>query len=253
VNHEVYNVRPRDGSTHDVPQVPETLEASHPQGAGGAGSRGFQAEGAPEEEGQEEGEAEVTGHVLVIGETQSGKTYYANVLHRRWPKLSIFFNTNEVPDVWGERITNHTQIREALRRGTTHFCYNPSQSQERAEAQLRALQAYLYEHAKPGTAPWCQLVVDEAQKFNEVAEDLTRLSLGRGIQVVVLTQYPTGLSPGLRSNCPNRVIFKPGIEGIKFLRDYGTYPHEEIVDHTQHRYRFAKYSPATGWEYHDPV
>lgn len=193
------------------------------------------------------------GHVLVIGETQSGKTYYANQLHQRWPQLSIFYNTNEVPYVWGQRVQGVREIREGVKQGTRKFVFQPSQSAATAEAQLRGLQAYLYSHAKPGTPVWCQLVVDEAQKFNEATEDLTRLSLGRGIQVVPVTQYPTGLSPGLRSNCPNRVIFKPGIEGMKFLRDYGYYPHEEIVEWTANRYHFASYAPDRGWQFHQPI
>lgn len=192
-------------------------------------------------------------HLLDIGETQSGKTYYANQLHQRFPRVSIFFNTNEVPYVWGQRIVAPSQLREGLKNGTTKFVYQPNQNLERADQQLAELREYLFAHAKPGTPIWGQVVVDEAQKFPETAEDLTRRALGRGVRVVCVTQYPTGLPPGLRTNCPNRIVFKPGIEGLKFLRDYGYYPHEEIEAHTSRRYHFASYSPDRGWAYHAPV
>lgn len=192
-------------------------------------------------------------HIVEIGETQSGKTYHANQLHRTFPGLSIFFNTNEVPYVWGERIRSPGQLQEGVKRGTTKFVYDPPQDQSAGEAELGRLKNYLFSHAKPGTPVWCQVVVDEAQRFPDETEDFVRRALGRGIRVVVVSQYPTGLRPGIRTNCPARVVFKPGIEGLKFLRDYGYYPHEEIEAWTANKYHFVSYTPADGWVRHTPV
>lgn len=192
-------------------------------------------------------------HVVEIGETQSGKTYHANVLHRTFPGVSLFYNTNEVPYVWGERIRSHNQIKDGLKRGTTKFVYQPSQDQQTGGAQLGALRDYLYSHAPPGTPTWCQVIIDEAQRYPGVAEDVARRSLGRGIRVVIVSQYPTGLPPGLRTNCPARIVFKPGIEGLKFLRDYGYYPHEEIEAWTAQKYHFVSYTPDSGWVKHPPI
>lgn len=195
----------------------------------------------------------MTSHLIEIGETQSGKTFHSNVLHRTFPSLSIFFNTNEVPYVWGERIVNIGQIKDGLSRGATKFVFQPAQEQKAGEAQLAGIRDYLFRHAPPGTPVWAQLVVDEAQRFPDVTEDLVRRSLGRGIRVVVVTQYPTGLPPGLRTNCPARIVFKPGIEGQKFLRDYGYYPHEEITSWTEQKHHYVSYTPSRGWMKHGPV
>jgi hypothetical protein len=131
--------------------------------------------------------------------------------------------------------------------------WQPPQDAKLGEAKLAEVRDFLFGHAQPGTPVWCQLVVDEAQRFPTVTEDLVRRALGRGIRVVVVSQYPTGLPPGLRTNCPSRIVFKPGIEGLKFLRDYGAYPHEEIASWTEQKYHFVSYAPERGWERHGPI
>lgn len=199
------------------------------------------------------GESSLVSHLIEIGETQSGKTYHANVLHRTFPGVSIFYNTNEVPYVWGERIVNPNQLKDGLTRNATKFVFQPAQDRDAGEVQLGNVRDYLFRHAPPGTPVWCQLVVDEAQRYPVVTEDLVRRSLGRGIRVVVVTQYPTGLPPGLRTNCPSRIVFKPGIEGQKFLRDYGYYPHEQITAWTEQKYHYVSYTPESGWKLHTPV
>lgn len=200
----------------------------------------------------------MTGHLLVIGETQSGKTHASNVLHRGGPPnlLSVFFNTNHVGYIWGTRVSSLHGLAVAVARGDRRINYVPPADLAGATAHLWELWHYLLGKGAEGPI-WCRLLIDEAQRFEPPSgegpvEDATRRALGKGIQVVVITQYPTGLKPGTRTNCPARIIFKPGIEGARFLDTYGQYP-KEIVSWTAQKRCWASYLPARGWAYHLPL
>lgn len=197
-------------------------------------------------------------HILAIGETQSGKTYACNQLHREGPRglLSVFFNTNQVGYVWGTRVTSLHGFVMAVANGDRRINYVPPGDLPSATQHLWRLWLYLLDHAAEGPV-WCRLLIDEAQRFESArvegpVEDAARRGLGKGIQVVVITQYPVGLKPGTRTNCPSRIIFKPGIEGERFLRTYGSYP-PEIIAHTARQRCAASYKADRGWRLHPPV
>lgn len=202
-----------------------------------------------------------SGHMLVIGETQSGKTYYANKLHQGFPAVSVFFNTNHV-NVWGEKVSTTRDLAKTLAR-SRKINYLPSSDREQARADLDELVRFLFQHGAGASYRWCNLVVDEAQEFSRETsvggqQDSVRLVATRGlgaygIRLVVLTQYPPALNTTTRTNCATRVVFRPGIEGLSFLRGSGQYPHEQIVGWTNQKYHFASYNPALGWRYHVPV
>lgn len=199
----------------------------------------------------------------MIGESGSGKTWWDNKLHRLFPDvnaagedtLSIFFNPNEVRYLWGDNVHGLEELKTAVRRGSTKIVYWPRPGLAQAEAQLRELRDWLFDLGRRsnGEEPWFQLIPDEAQMFNDVVEDLCRRARGKGGRIVPTTQYPSGLAPGLRTNCHARVIFKPGIEGQKFLRDYGAYPHEEILRRTALEHHWVSYRKQRGWRWHPPV
>lgn len=198
-------------------------------------------------------------HLLVIGETQSGKTFWCNQLHRGGPKtiLSVFFNTNHVGYIWGTRVSSLDHVKRVVAAGDRRINYDPPADLAGARAHLEALWQYLLLKGREGPL-WCRLFVDEAQRFEPpgdaegTVEDATRRALGKGIQVVAITQYPTGLKPGTRTNCTQRVIFRPGIEGVRFLKTYGEYP-GDVVTHTAAQRAWASYTPVRGWKYHPPL
>lgn len=206
----------------------------------------------------------------MIGETQSGKTHWANQLHRTFTgDLSVFFNTNHAPYVWGTRVHSLGAMKRAVADGHLRLNYLPVRDQVGAQAQLEELKEYLFAKGGPGIGVWCQVVADEAQRFKptggreDPVEDIARRGLGAfGVRVVAITQYPTALNPGTRTNCSGRVIFKPGIEGDRFVQTYGSYPYAQIkawtdqvvqtADGPKHRY-FATYRADRSWQYHPPL
>jgi hypothetical protein len=201
----------------------------------------------------------VTGHILAIGETQSGKTYSMNALHREGPPglLSIFFNTNHVGYIWGTRVASLAQLVAAVARGDRRLNYVPPAGLEDATSHLWALWHYLMRYGAEGPV-WCRLFVDEAQRFEPPGdregpvEDATRRGLGKGIQVIVITQYSPGIKPGTRTNCPTRVLFKPGDEGRRFLLTTYGYP-ADVVDWTDRKRHWASKLPGGAWRLSPPV
>jgi len=201
-----------------------------------------------------------TQHVLVIGETQSGKTFYANKLHQGFPRVSIFFNTNHVPGIWGEKADSPRELARVLTR-SKKVNYLPPANVEEATTHLQSVVDFLFRHGKGAEGEvWAQLIVDEAQEFSREnsSNDPVRLVATRGlgaygVRLVVITQYPVTLNTTTRTNCAYRVIFRPGIEGTRFLQSYGAYPSEEIEVWTRQKYHFVTYAPDRGWRKHTPV
>lgn len=201
----------------------------------------------------------MTGHMLVIGETQSGKTFYANQVHRKFPGISIFWNTNHIPYVWGEKVQSVNGLAQVLTR-SKKVNFLPSGNLEQANAQLAQLVAWLFRHGKGAGHIWCQLLVDEAQEYsrensqNDPVRMVATRGLGAyGIRLVCITQYPVTLNTTTRTNCAVRVIFRPGIEGTRFLQSYGQYPVDRLTAHTSKKYHFMSYSPGTEWREHGPI
>lgn len=194
----------------------------------------------------------------MIGETQSGKTYWANRLHQSFPGYSVFFNTNHVPDIWGLKVDSPNELVRALA-GNKKLNYLPPSGQA-GTSHLEAVVEALFKHGKGAEGQvWAQLIVDEAQEFSREnsQNDPVRLVATRGlgaygVRLVCLTQYPVALNTTTRTNCAVRIIFKPGIEGKRFLATYGAYPAEEIDSWTRQKYHFVSYN-GRDWEQQNPV
>lgn len=199
-------------------------------------------------------------HMLVMGETQSGKTFYANQIHRAWDRVSIFVNTNETPDVWGRRCPSLGRLLRCLAHDKK-VNFVPSADRDKARGELEDIKDTMLDLSRTwsGGEPWCQIVVDEAQLYDkgqksDPLEDLARRGLGKGIRVVAVTQYPTGIKTGTRTNLATRIVFRPGLEGTSFIRSqWSSDLAERIQEWTEDPYHYASKAPGRGWEYHEPV
>lgn len=172
-------------------------------------------------------------HVFVVGATRSGKTYWMNQLHRRWPVLSIYATPKNEAQLWGARARSATEIARLVATGYTKFVYVLPASREAAVEQLLQLQRWLYHHGREypeNSEPWAQLLVDECHLYSREAMDLDPLRTiatgGRhyGVRLVAGSQYPTAVDPTTRTNM-TLVVFNPGIEGLQFLARRGYQAH----------------------------
>lgn len=201
-------------------------------------------------------------HLLVLGETQSGKTYLINKgLHRTFPGLSIFWNTNRVPWIWGATVVSVKDLQARIREGERHFNFRVPESTEAARAILMELVRFLFKHGEGSNGRiWAQVLVDEAQDYAATQSQadpvgvLAKRGLGAyGVRLVAITQYPTGIPASVRTNCAGKIIFKPGDEGVAFLRQKQWGDPDAINQHTLKKYHWASYLPGRGWAMHAPI
>lgn len=195
-------------------------------------------------------------HVLVVGATLSGKTFYANQMHRRWPGVSIFCNTNAEPDIWGEHARSTNQALRLIAQGKRHIDLHLPENVDAAVAEVERLRLALFKHGKNASHPVFQVVLDEAHKFDK--SDVLHIFASRGrhsgIRLVALTQYPVGVRPETRTNLYHRVFFEPGQEGLEFLQQKGWKEHREGIEAwTDQKYHFCRFDGKNGPFMHKPV
>lgn len=201
-------------------------------------------------------------HVLVIGATQSGKTYWSNELHQSFPgKLSVFINTNHA-NVWGAVARSHGEFVRLVAQRETHINLMMPADRDAAEALLRQVQETLFKWGKNPRGIWCQIIVDEAQVFSregaraiDPVQVIATRGLGAyGIRLVAITQYPVALNTTTRTNLRDLVIFDPGREGLMFLRSKGFKDDaDRIEEHTRQQYHFVTVRGSSPPEYRAPV
>lgn len=204
----------------------------------------------------------MTSHVLVIGETQSGKTYFANELHKEWPgPASIFINTNHTKGIAGVRCDRPSQIAKALLKEPRVNLLMPEVDRDELNVILGQVKDLLFDwgvgsHGKQ----WGQVLVDEAQEYSregtkmDPVRTLAARGLGAyGVRLVCITQYPVALNTTTRTNLKDRVIFSPGEEGELFLRNRGLKEVERVFEWTANPYHFARYHGSQGPYLHIPL
>jgi hypothetical protein len=211
--------------------------------------------------------ARIVAHVLESGETKSGKTFHANRLHREWPGPSLFFNTNEVQGVWGQRVPSLEALPRTLA-SSQKVVYTPSRRPEvAAEEFLHVVSKFMSWGReakrrglwKEGSDPWGQIVGDETSvlaRRTESGEDPVVTLAARGlnsygVRFVAIVQHPGMLETDVRTNFPVRVLFKPGAEGARFLESYRV--PGDVLQHVEQRFHFASYAPGRGWRRHQPL
>lgn len=164
-------------------------------------------------------------HTGVFGKTQTGKTYLTNRIHKVSGFPSIFFNTKKLKrdNIYGKKVNRNSTITKINK-----LNYRPSSDPEEAERELRLLWRMLKDY-KPQNRT-CLLFIDEAHLFSDrVLKTLTFQSLGFGVRVFMITQRPTSVSPNVRSQLGQTVLFKLKKAEIGYFRYY-QYNYEEIME-----------------------
>lgn len=207
-------------------------------------------------------------HMLVLGATQNGKTTYTNVLHRRAPGVSIFVDTKGIDPIWGTKVKRINPLSQALLHDKKLVWDPPRQADgidwKAADAELLTLWGKLQSVAQrtgwtSSRAPWCQIIVDEAQMWESddskrprTLEDIAARGLGMGVRLVLVTQHPSGIRVKTRTNLETRVVFRLGDEGHRVIKGWG-WPADEIMANAEAKYHFSSYAPGLGWRHHKPI
>lgn len=161
------------------------------------------------------------GHEVVIGRTQSGKTYYAVKARAHfWRGPILFFNPQGFPAVGFVDVTGKDdvgQILQALRAGL-RLSYIPSDRDEVAEKELSVLVDAVFSAGWP--VPGLLFVADEAQDFPSPLRRIARRGLARGVTGVFISQRPAEMHNTLLTQAIRHVIFSSAWESQYFKR-YG--------------------------------
>lgn len=196
-------------------------------------------------------------HVLSIGASQWGKTTLHNQVHRAWPDVALFVNTNEQP-VWGLKTRSLANLPQLITRAGGKIAWIPPEDPEAREAQLKQAVDKLARFGKDTIdkrgggnweQPWCKITIDDCTVYGDKPGDpmhfVSTRGLGAyGLSLTAICNNPTPLATEFRSNLTTRTIHNPGDEGLAFLRSKG-YPADEIQRWTTQRDATGK--PLFNW------
>lgn len=172
-------------------------------------------------------------HILVIGGTGAGKTYFVTRLCERLNTF-IFVNTQEETEVENicQVVTSEPDdIMELLSEGYTKIEFIPSEDLDEAMQQLSDIRLILFNLGgalyprKSPEEPTINFIIDEAQLY---APKMSRTDLdnigtrGRrwGVRGIFLTQRPQLLSSTLINLCEQQIIFRTGQYEGKYFSGY---------------------------------
>lgn len=165
----------------------------------------------------------LSGHEVVIGRTQSGKTYYAvKARAASWRASVLFFNPQGFL-VSGEKWVScggHnlvTSIVAVLKTGL-RVSYIPSDKDDIAEKELSCLVDAIFATDFP--PPGLLFIADEAQDFPAPLRRIARRGLARGVTGVFISQRPAEMHNTLLTQATRHVIFDSSWENQYFKR-YG--------------------------------
>lgn len=189
-------------------------------------------------------------HIMVNGETGSGKTTVGEYLHEYGAGYSIFVNIQHEPVVgrevarWGRR-----EMAESKK-----INFNP----EISDAQyIRAVERITFELMEMGKqhceeyprSHWVTLIVDEAPVFLPQGADnylLQALRRGKryGVRIILIAQNPVDVSKTARTQCHNHIIFELNAYNRPYFKTHGM-DYDEIKKLTMEKYFFTVWDGKT--------
>lgn len=172
-------------------------------------------------------------HILVIGGTGAGKTYWVTKLCERL-NCFVFVNTQvevEVENVCQVVTFTPEDLLEIIGEGYTKIEFIPSEDIDEAMEQLREIRRILFNLGevmypkRPPEEPTINFIIDEAQLYMPKMSrtDLDNIATrGRrwGVRGIFLTQRPQLLSSTAINLCEQQVIFLTGQYESKYFSGY---------------------------------
>lgn len=186
-------------------------------------------------------------HVLVVGKTGSGKTYWMAKVCSYLPAY-IFVNPQEedIVDSITQVVTedSHEVIR-LLEEGYRKIQFLPAEDDSVAIDQLEDIRRDLWEvagemHIKEGQW-WMNMIIDECQIYaplgsrNDI-QSFARRGRRYGIKLWALSQQPQDLAKGIVNNVDYQVLFRLGQYSSIYFKNYKIpiEPHLEWIANDYH-------------------
>jgi len=194
-------------------------------------------------------------HILVVGETGSGKTYYMAKVCEMLPVL-IFVNpqmepiVDKVTDVVTEDAGN---VIELLEEGYRKIQFIPDEHDEEAIAQLEDIRRDLWAvsadmNIKDGEW-WINMIIDEANIFAQLGsrtdvQNFARRGRRYGVRSWFLTQQPQDLAKGIVNNTTHAVIFQLGSFAEPYYKKFNI-PIEDEREWIARKYHYVIWNKHT--------
>jgi len=191
-------------------------------------------------------------HVLVIGSTGTGKTFWMAKVANLYLHRFVFVNPN-LEDIVENISTAHyyepDEVLTGLQDGETKIEFIPDEDSKIALEQLEELRRGFFEIAAeinpPSGSWWLNVIIDEIQTFswkgsrNDVDVFFTR---GRryGIRSWALSQRPQNVSSTIINNVQSQIIFRTGGYESIYFRNYKI-PVEEHQGWLKKSYHYLLY------------
>lgn len=193
-------------------------------------------------------------HIAVLGKTQSGKTQFSIKLYRDFPGISIFFNSQSIPNlrpISDITISSIEELREAIDFGARKINFIPSENHVLARGQLIQIKRIIFNIGKTICADrediiWCRLFVDEVQNLVSKMESdpdlqaLWKSSLRWGIEVIAISQRPAEVWLGVLAESDHHFIFMLKDYDLPYFKRYNI-PIEEAKEWLSTPYHFLFY------------
>ena len=180
-------------------------------------------------------------HVLVIGATGTGKTWWMSKVADRYLHRFVFVNPN-LEEVVESICTVHyyepSDVLDGLLNGEIRIEFIPAEDTDTSLKQLEELRVGLFEIASEldvtsGTW-WLNFILDEAQTYawkgsREDVDVFARRGRRYGIRSWFLTQRPQNISSTIINNVQNQIIFRTGPYETPYFKSYKIPIEEEMT------------------------
>lgn len=188
-------------------------------------------------------------HVLVIGSTGMGKSFWMSEIAKKYLPVFIFINPqmeSSIEAVCEVNITRPGDILEALDEGYSRIEFIPSEDDKVAIEELKTMRKVLFELAGDMNVResefWVSVIIDEAQLYAPLhsrsdLENFARRGRRFGIRCWFLSQQPQNLSKGIVNNVEHQIIFRLGQYSRTYFHEYKI-PIEDHLEHLQKPFHY---------------
>lgn len=187
------------------------------------------------------------GHTVVVGLTQSGKTYTVKESLLKVHQGVLFFNTQQEGlqgYIKADKKTSFAQILKLLKLGHK-INYLPDSRLKVQFYEIEFLINQLFENGNFNKDKSIFIVIDEAHLFTGKSLDaITRIATSGirwGLNGIFISQRPANLSNTLMSQSTHMLIFMCNMES-QYFKNYSI-PIEEILENIKNKgkYSFCEY------------
>jgi archaellum biogenesis ATPase FlaH len=187
------------------------------------------------------------GHTIVLGQTQTGKTYATEHILKTQKQGVIFFNT-QLETLRGyiqiNKFTSFKIIKNLLNKGQK-LNYTPVPKLQIQEQEIKFLVNQLFEFGNFSKEKNIFIAIDEVHLFaktsQQAIERIATSGLKFGLNGIFLSQRPANMSNTLMSQSIEMLIFKCSMES-QYFKNYNI-PIEKILGKIEKngKYSFCTY------------